>query len=962
MHLLHNVRTSQWRGAAILLLFAVLVMFAPTLNASGGNTQTTALAGCELAAPYMVYKIDAEYCAHAFSESGNQGFLDTLPFRFDSQGHNITKFEVSISYNPDHLEIPAIIRGVAPYRIFPASWTVTTDVSTAGWVFLTAEWNAANPEPLDFDLSPAIMGMVFKTKCPVIGSDPIVFEDVTLNGTTHANQANYDGYTYAPCTKINSQLSLPQPLFSYFYTQAPGDPRYDITYVAEQDVKVTVKICQSFPSNYFSIRMSFPTTYLWYAGVSYEGALGGQNPANYIVDETHISAGYFDITCNSPIVPRGYDTVFTVHFNVKSNLTPPLDIVPQLSNAISQSIIGGSICIQAASGQMGSLSWRTIRIVSPTATFASESRTIPEYSSTSTLVPVPMHITTNYPMGTRPEGSILAYSLKKPASCYVLNYAQQKSQIEYSVGNTSYWVTSEHRKQLDGGALEVDGILRREDQTTAWPLSMRSVLGNAIFDTIVVYPAAVTHDCDAPIEFFADGDLPPDNNEHNMDCYVRPDSINFSIYRETSASPITFVNGMFSIHTDHPVSSCPYLFAWDGDRFVEENTILKPAANGALAKPAPDFYRIKTSLQPTDGKYLLQVREQEYEETTIDEFQLSVIDHPQGTMLNVSDNGVTNVYRDELFPYSAVDELGVDHLAELLDKDGQFYRADASGSLTLAFLPGKNFDWDNGEVVLGSGGPIIDPICRVEDVRKRTAGGSVNETFIDVLSSTGEWVTLSSPTLRANGSGAMPAFNTMDYALDGKITIRYRWTDSFYADNISLYLPGKEPWTSTDVALLSANHSDNGNILSLVLRGDEQTVNLIPGQKIELAFDASEIQPVQSGYVREFVFSAKGYYTTYSGPAALPEVYTLEQNYPNPFNPSTVIYYNLPAATDVNLVVYNTLGQKVKTLVSTAQTAGQHSVEWDGTDENGNAVSSGVYFYKLTSPDYSATRKMMLIK
>jgi len=165
-----------------------------------------------------------------------------------------------------------------------------------------------------------------------------------------------------------------------------------------------------------------------------------------------------------------------------------------------------------------------------------------------------------------------------------------------------------------------------------------------------------------------------------------------------------------------------------------------------------------------------------------------------------------------------------------------------------------------------------------------------------------------------------------------------------------------------DLLPVSANHTVDGNILSLVTAGDDQTVSLIPGQTIELAFDAADVGPLQSGYVREFVFTAKGYYTTYAGLAALPQVYELQQNYPNPFNPSTVIYYTLPTATDVNLVVYNTLGQKVKTLVSTAQTAGEHSVEWDGTDDNGNAVSSGVYFYKLTSPDYSATRKMMLIK
>jgi hypothetical protein len=91
--------------------------------------------------------------------------------------------------------------------------------------------------------------------------------------------------------------------------------------------------------------------------------------------------------------------------------------------------------------------------------------------------------------------------------------------------------------------------------------------------------------------------------------------------------------------------------------------------------------------------------------------------------------------------------------------------------------------------------------------------------------------------------------------------------------------------------------------------------------------------------------------------ATLPTEFTLNQNYPNPFNPTTTINFSLPVASDVTLEIYNVLGQKVRTLINEAMEAGSHSVSFDGGD-----VSSGMYFYKLRAGDYSATKKMTLVK
>ena len=93
-----------------------------------------------------------------------------------------------------------------------------------------------------------------------------------------------------------------------------------------------------------------------------------------------------------------------------------------------------------------------------------------------------------------------------------------------------------------------------------------------------------------------------------------------------------------------------------------------------------------------------------------------------------------------------------------------------------------------------------------------------------------------------------------------------------------------------------------------------------------------------------------------------PVINNLAQNYPNPFNPRTVIAYSTKQSGKVSLDIFNIKGQKVKTLVNDHQEAGKHSIVWNGKDELGNNVSSGVYFYKLKSGNYTSSRKMILMK
>ena len=88
----------------------------------------------------------------------------------------------------------------------------------------------------------------------------------------------------------------------------------------------------------------------------------------------------------------------------------------------------------------------------------------------------------------------------------------------------------------------------------------------------------------------------------------------------------------------------------------------------------------------------------------------------------------------------------------------------------------------------------------------------------------------------------------------------------------------------------------------------------------------------------------------------------LEQNFPNPFNPTTTIRFTLPAQSTVRLTIYNASGQRVRGLVTGDRDAGLNTAVWDGKNDQGDAVATGVYLYKLNVGTTVLTRKMVLLK
>ncbi|RME20695.1 MAG: T9SS C-terminal target domain-containing protein, partial [Candidatus Zixiibacteriota bacterium] len=134
------------------------------------------------------------------------------------------------------------------------------------------------------------------------------------------------------------------------------------------------------------------------------------------------------------------------------------------------------------------------------------------------------------------------------------------------------------------------------------------------------------------------------------------------------------------------------------------------------------------------------------------------------------------------------------------------------------------------------------------------------------------------------------------------------------------------------------------------------------GGTVDTAFSEVQAEVTESGIYALFTTAVPTDVGDSGDDTPLPRTFALGQNYPNPFNPSTTIEYSLPRRSRVVIEIFNVLGRNVRRLVDEQAEAGRHRVVWDGRNDAGRPVASGVYLYRLVADDYTATRKMLLLK
>jgi hypothetical protein len=173
-------------------------------------------------------------------------------------------------------------------------------------------------------------------------------------------------------------------------------------------------------------------------------------------------------------------------------------------------------------------------------------------------------------------------------------------------------------------------------------------------------------------------------------------------------------------------------------------------------------------------------------------------------------------------------------------------------------------------------------------------------------------------------------------------------------DSMSATIIGNFDVTSRDI---NPNFQHSGtwyNYLagdSLTVTDTQNSISLLPGEFHIFTDKRLEMPVISTSINEDAVFS-------------IPHSFVLEQNYPNPFNSSTTFRYSLAELKPTQTVVriLNVLGQEVKTLVNEKQTAGTYQIVWDGLDNSGNSVTSGVYVYSIVSGQSHSVKKLVLLK
>jgi hypothetical protein len=292
---------------------------------------------------------------------------------------------------------------------------------------------------------------------------------------------------------------------------------------------------------------------------------------------------------------------------------------------------------------------------------------------------------------------------------------------------------------------------------------------------------------------------------------------------------------------------CPYVYTWNGTRYVLDNNIL-PASEISNGADVEDYYKLEQMLVPTyEGRrfsfYSLKISEFEHEHSYLDQVKLLAVDHPPDVNVAVSPYGEILTYSNPAPPISAMDDNGIDVLSQLNSLDEDYYQGYNGSYVTLTFAP---TDVSNGvKLVIREDGPFGPPLLKCP-------------VYVQVLNETGEWNTVA--TFHTRTYWATDIINMTSYLPDqeGNLKIRLCFVSNDKIDYIGLDTTPQASIQVRQAPLLLAVHSVQGNVRALLTQSDQTYAELTPNEFIQLTF----LLPNNNNEERTFIFYSNGRYST----------------------------------------------------------------------------------------------------
>ena len=411
-----------------------------------------------------------------------------------------------------------------------------------------------------------------------------------------------------------------------------------------------------------------------------------------------------------------------------------------------------------------------------------------------------------------------------------------------------------------------------------------------------------------------------------------------------------------------PPPSCPKLHILSGREYSFVNNILAHSEDIASNDYANDFYPMM-SVPIFDGKVRFIIIEDENEVSSFNFIKGFGFKYDNDKTLVFTDKNRFKVLSgNSLQPISALHNGKTDVTNELSSEDGLTFSDDQPGYLVLKYSGTSNGSPSPSLPSFGPGGGGGPPPCCKGGGSKLIAWkGSTyhqhNIMKVSALDGSGNWVGVSKIYPRYNQYDYLTELQ--EYFIVNELTIKLEWSVAIELDHMPYQFFTPEGLEVIEYPIDLARHSSDESTNQFTLESEVNRTTLVKGDSLFVQFDIGS--QLTSTEKMAFIFLANGKYEQdRSGVSSgIVSDFTV---YPNPANPATTFSFSLTQPIHISIDIYNVLGQKVVNVVDKDLEVGTHNIRWDGKNEIGSDVASGIYFGRLNYKDISMSKKLVIVR